>query len=462
MLGIVAGERAGPAPAAVVCSLSAWSRSDRHGSSTGGRGSRWPSSPSPCSAAPKPSARSNGQAHSPLTAAVARRAPETFSGVLVDDPQSGRFDTDAYVRVAAGGTHRTLFAVATGDDALRLRVLEAGDRVVIEGRLGPLRPNRFDGRARWRHAVGRLDRVQLLALSPASGALRLANGLREVVLRGTEPLPPHTACVARRVPARRHPGRPRRRRARLPQLRPFAPPRGVRRERRVHARALRTVAAPPRPRAAHDRGHRDRVAVRDDDTLRAVGAAGLRAVDRRVGIVVRRPARVEHSRTCARDRSRSCSLDPFLLHSVGFWLSCGASAGIAMLSSPLRERLPGPTWLRSPLAVSLAAQAGVTPVLLATFGSVPVVTPVANLLAAPAAEAVGVYGMLASAVGGLVPPLAPVLEAAVGGAPRVGHRGRAPWCRRRAHGRPSHGVVAPGRHVRGRGGDRARAAKPAR
>ena len=35
----------------------------------------------------------------------------------------------------------------------------------------------------------------------------------------------------------------------------------------------------------------------------------------------------------------------------------------------------------------------------------------ANLLAAPAAEAVGVYGMLASAVGGLVPPLAPVLEA---------------------------------------------------
>jgi competence protein ComEC len=67
-------------------------------------------------------------------------------------------------------------------------------------------------------------------------------------------------------------------------------------------------------------------------------------------------------------------------------------------------------WLRSPLAVSLAAQAGVTPVLLATFGSVPVVTPIANLLAAPAAEAVGVYGMLASAVGGLVPPLAPVLQ----------------------------------------------------
>src|SRR5262249_29976072 len=79
-------------------------------------------------------------------------------------------------------------------------------------------------------------------------------------------------------------------------------------------------------------------------------------------------------------------LDPFLLHSVAFWLSCAASAGIALLSGSFRARLPGPLWLRGPLAVSLAAQVGVTPVLLATFGTVPVVTPIANLLAAPAAE----------------------------------------------------------------------------
>jgi competence protein ComEC len=104
------------------------------------------------------------------------------------------------------------------------------------------------------------------------------------------------------------------------------------------------------------------------------------------------------------------AMDPFLLHSVAFLLSCGASAGIAVLSGPIRARLPGPAWLRDPLAVSLAAQVGVTPVLLATFGTVPVVTPLANLLAAPAAEAVGVYGMLASAVGGVVPALAPVLQ----------------------------------------------------
>jgi competence protein ComEC len=103
-------------------------------------------------------------------------------------------------------------------------------------------------------------------------------------------------------------------------------------------------------------------------------------------------------------------IDPFLFHSVGFWLSCGASAGIAAFSAMIRTRLPGPAWLRDPFAVSLAAQVGVTPVLLLTFGTVPLLTPLTNLVAAPAAEAVGVYGMLASAVGGVVPALAPVLQ----------------------------------------------------
>src|SRR4029077_11427337 len=46
-------------------------------------------------------------------------------------------------------------------------------------------------------------------------------------------------------------------------------------------------------------------------------------------------------------------VDPFLLHSVAFLLSCGASAGIAVLSTPIRRRLRGPAWLRDPLAVSL-------------------------------------------------------------------------------------------------------------
>jgi hypothetical protein len=56
--------------------------------------------------------------------------------------------------------------------------------------------------------------------------------------------------------------------------------------------------------------------------------------------------------------------------------------------------------------VSIAAQLGVTPVLLAVFGTVPLLSPIANLLASPAAEALGVFGFAAAVVGGVVPPVA--------------------------------------------------------
>ena len=118
-------------------------------------------------------------------------------------------------------------------------------------------------------------------------------------------------------------------------------------------------------------------------------------------------------------------IDPFLVHSVGFQLSCAASAGIACFAAPLARTLPGPRLLREPLGVSIGAQIGVTPVLLATFGSVPVVSPLANLLAAPAAEALGVFGLLACVVGGVLPPigavLAPFVELLVAWVSAVAH-----------------------------------------
>ncbi len=351
----------------------------------------------------------NGLVHSRLADAIERRAPATFSGVLVDDPQSGRFDTDAYVRVEIEGTHRTLFAVATGDDALRVRALEAGDRVVMSGRLGALHPNRFDARARWRHAVGRLDRVQVLGLKPARGAVRVANTLRDVVIRGTTPLAPTPRALlagfllgdTRAVPdavvtAYRDSG--------LSHLLAvsgenvaftlvlFGPL--LRRLRLGWRTVLATVIV-----------LLFATMTRFEPSVLRASALALVALG---SSFVGRPA--SSVRALALAIIALLVLDPFLLHSVAFWLSCGASAGIATLAGPLRVRLPGPMWLRAPLAVSIAAQAGVTPVLLATFGTVPVVTPFANLLAAPAAEAVGVYGMLASAIGGMVPPLAPVLQ----------------------------------------------------
>jgi competence protein ComEC len=95
---------------------------------------------------------------------------------------------------------------------------------------------------------------------------------------------------------------------------------------------------------------------------------------------------------------------------VGFLLSCGASAGIALTHRWVARVLPGPRLIREPLAVSLAAQLGVLPILLWVFGSFPVVTPITNLFAAPAAEILGVWGFVAAIIAGWFPRLGPLLH----------------------------------------------------
>jgi competence protein ComEC len=98
-------------------------------------------------------------------------------------------------------------------------------------------------------------------------------------------------------------------------------------------------------------------------------------------------------------------VDPFLLHSVGFLLSVGATAGIACCSVAIARHLRGPRWFRETLAVTLAAQIGAAPVLLPVFGAMPAVTPIANLVAVPVAEPVTVYGLLVSFAIALFAPL---------------------------------------------------------
>jgi len=302
----------------------------------------------------------DGQAHSTLTGAIVRREHVTLDAVLVDDPDPGRFATDALVRVPTGGSHRTLLAVASGDDAQRLAVLEASDRVVLDGRLGPLHPDRFDGRARRRHAVGRLDDVEVLALRPARGAFGLANRLRGVVLRGTRPLAPtprallagfllgDTRAVPDDVVADY-------RDAGLSHLLAVSGA-NVAFTLALFGPLLRRLTLGPRTVAAL-------LVVLLFATMTRFEPSVLRASAMAVVALgagfAGRPASGVRALTLA--VIGLLLLDPFLLHSIGFWLSCGASAGIVLLSAPLRARLPGPAWIRDPLAVSCAAQVGVTP-----------------------------------------------------------------------------------------------------
>ena len=72
--------------------------------------------------------------------------------------------------------------------------------------------------------------------------------------------------------------------------------------------------------------------------------------------------------------------------------------------APARVALHGPAWVVEPLAVTLAAQLGTLPLLVATFGGVPVASVPANLLAVPAAGPLMVWGITAGLVAGVVPP----------------------------------------------------------
>jgi competence protein ComEC len=94
-------------------------------------------------------------------------------------------------------------------------------------------------------------------------------------------------------------------------------------------------------------------------------------------------------------------LDPWLVWSIGFQLSVAATAGMVALGTPLAERLrramPGPLALA--FGASLAAQLGVTPVLLFHFHEVPLITIPANIAAFPAVSPALLLGLLAAVAG---------------------------------------------------------------
>jgi competence protein ComEC len=99
-------------------------------------------------------------------------------------------------------------------------------------------------------------------------------------------------------------------------------------------------------------------------------------------------------------------LDPTLVWAIGFQLSVAATAGMIALASPVAERL---RFLPRPLALAagttIAAQLGVTPILLFHFHEVPGVTVLANLLAFPAVSPALVLGLIAAGTGLVFEPL---------------------------------------------------------
>ena len=108
-------------------------------------------------------------------------------------------------------------------------------------------------------------------------------------------------------------------------------------------------------------------------------------------------------------------ISPAALWDVGFQLSALATGGLIVLGGALEQRLARwPTWLRTPVALTVAAQLATLPVLLATFEQVSLVAPLANVVVVPLVPAVMAGSALAALVGGLAAalPLPGVSDAA--------------------------------------------------
>ena len=127
----------------------------------------------------------------------------------------------------------------------------------------------------------------------------------------------------------------------------------------------------------------------EPSVLRAVAMAGLTLLAAALG----RPA--SSLRILSLAVTALVLVDPLLVHSLGFLLSVGACAGIALFSTRLAARLPGPRPVAGAIGVTLAAQVGVLPILVPVFGGLPVAALPANLVGAPVAGPLMMWGMAA-------------------------------------------------------------------
>lgn len=354
----------------------------------------------------------NGLVSSPLSEPVRSRSSGTLLGAVVGDPDVSLFSTQVLVRaegwvnastgeVASAG-ERSVLVRASADDAVRLRSLDAGDRVALSGHLSPL--DGYDKRWRWRHVVAQLDGARLADLAKGRAPLlSTANWVRALVARGGRGMPARERGVLagfllgdkRAIPSET-----------LDTFRAA----GMSHLLVVSGANVAAVLALVKPLLG-----RAPIASRlliGASALVIFGAATrwepsvLRAIMMAVivlaGETIGRP--IGGVRVLCVAASALLLLDPLLLHSIGFLLSAGATAGIALFAAPLSRFMPGPRPVRESLAVTAAAQIGVAPVLLPVFGSIPLVALPANLLAAPLVVPVTIWGLTAGAIGAILGP----------------------------------------------------------
>lgn len=327
--------------------------------------------------------------------------PSAIAGevTLLTDP------VDAFgavrVDVRVGRRHAEAWARGAAASALRSRL--AGERVIVAGRLRPPPADAVDRLAR-RHVSARLTVDDVLAWRPGNVASRLANALRRTLDRGARPLGDERRALFTGMVYGDDRGQ-------RPEVADDFRGAGLTHLLAVSGQnvafvlvlagpALRRLRlGPPRWAATVALLGFFALATRfEPSVLRAVTMAGIATTAAGLGRSVGR------GRILALAVAAVLLVDPLLVRSLGFLLSVGATTGIVALAGPLSARLRGPRVFREALAVTLAAQVGVAPVLVPVFGGIPVASLPANLLAVPAAGPIMAWGLTGGLLAGIAGP----------------------------------------------------------
>jgi competence protein ComEC len=334
-------------------------------------------------------------------AGLAPPAPHGVRGeaTLVSDPVAG-LGGSLRADVRLGRRRVELWAHGAAAAALRPRL--AGERIVVAGRLRAPSPIARERLAR-RHVSARLDVSTTGSWRAGSAPSRAANGLRRLLAAGAEPLGDDRRALFTGMVLGDDREQP-------VEVADDFKAAGLTHLLAVSGQNVAFVLAVCRPLLRRLRlGPRWAVTLAvlaffalltrfEPSVLRATAMAAVVCTADAVG----RPA--SRLRVLALAVTTLVLVDPLLVGAVGFQLSVGATLGIALLAGPLAERIPGPGPLAEALAVCIAAQVGVAPVLVPTFGGLPVAALPANLLAVPAAGPVLAWGLTAGLLAGVLGP----------------------------------------------------------
>jgi competence protein ComEC len=335
-------------------------------------------------------ARSWAGLHPPITG--------WFDGVvtLAGDP----VDVEGALRVDIRVGGKRVEAWARGPAAAGLRDRLSGERVHLSGRVQRL-PARLRARLASRHIAGRMSVNDAGEWAPGAPLTRAANGLRRTLVAGAASLRPDRQALFGGFVLGDDRGQP-------PEVVSDFRESGLTHLLVVSGENVAFVLALASPLLARFRLV-SRLAVGvavlvvfgtlvrwEPSVVRAEAMATLALFASAMG----RPVSRLHLLALA--ITAVLLVDPLLVRSVGFLMSVGASAGIALVSARVAALVPGPRSLASAMGVTIGAQLGVAPVLIPVFGGLPLASVPANLLAVPAAGPIMMWGVAAGVPAGVV------------------------------------------------------------